>query len=179
MSAKRRRLRAVIGFLAGLLLLLLRGREIRQRRSSNNPPYSGARWQHDQEVRVQEAVFRYQIAENRHHDEICFLSVREASPAPALMQHFAGLPYVLPVSQQLPTDRSHTRQGTTDRSALKFWVDRLNWDSDTELHVEGGGGALSVPDGNLPVRGGDAGKFTVAWKQGEWKVEKYEPEVIF
>jgi hypothetical protein len=172
LNTKGHRIRAIFRLLSGLFLLLLIGGEIRQRYLRwNYPPYGGARWQRDEETKAFEAVFRYQIAENRHRDEICFLSVRNAAPDRALMQRFADLSFVLPLSARFQLDEGNFRDRVSGRPALKFWLDRLNWETDTELHVRGGGAAA--------MRSGDSCEFAVRWQHGVWRVESYTPSATF
>ncbi len=155
----------------GLLLLLLGGLGIRQiYLRGNEPPYGGARWRHDQENSVLEAVFRYQIRENRNANQVCFLSVRDTAPDRALMQHFQDLPFVLPLSRRFGYLAGDYQDRTTGHAELHFWADKIAWDSDLEVHIEGGGAAA--------VRSGDAGRFTVLWQRGIWKVT-YDPSVRF
>ena len=172
MRVKPHRLSVNSRLLLGLLLLLLAGFGIRQAYTGwNDPPYSGARWRREQQERVFEAVFRYQIAENRHSDQICFLSVRKSAPDPALMQRFSAFPYVLPLSPRFQAAAGNYTDGATGHLALHFWIDQIDWDSDTEVRVAGGGGAAN--------KSGNAGEFAVLWRRGEWQVLRYEPRVNY
>jgi hypothetical protein len=88
-----------------------------------------------------------------------------------LIRRFADLPFAVPLSARFQIDQRNYKDKATGRNTLKFWVDRLDWETDTELSVKGGGAAA--------MQSGDAGKFTVVWKHGEWKVESYKGEVRY
>jgi hypothetical protein len=171
-STKLRRLsvrsRVVIGI--SLLLLLSSGVWYNYVRWID-PPYSGPRWRRDQEEKVFEAVFRYQIAEHRHNLQVCFLSVRKSAPDPSLVRQFANLSDVVPISTRFLSQAGNYKDGPTGRAALHFWIDTIEWDSDIEARVEGGGAAANMS--------GDAGYFTVVWEHGKWKVIHYERGATF
>ncbi len=167
MSTELRRLSVRSWVLIGLsLLLLLSGGVWYNYVRWNDPPHSGPRWCRDQEAKVFEAVFRYQIAENRHNLHVCFLSVRKSAPDPSFMRQFANLSDVAPISTRFQAQTGNYRDGRTGRAALHFWIDTIEWDSDIETRVEGGGAAAN--------KSGDAGYFTVGWEHGRWKVIHYE-----
>ncbi len=165
-SKRRLRILSVL-----LMVLILIGGGIWQILRQSEPPYTGVRWQRDQEERVQEAVFRYQIAENCRNGQVCFLSVKEAAPDRALMQRFAPLAFVQPVSPRFQSDKGDYRDRTTGTPALHFWIDKTEWLTDTEVYVEGGGGAAN--------KSGNAGEFKVLWQHGKWQVESYTPRATF
>jgi hypothetical protein len=135
----------------------------------NLPPYSGAEWRRQQEGPVAEAVFRYQIAAHRTSQQ-CFLSLRRQPPPGALTARFASMPFVLPISTRLQDRPRGFIDADTKLPALHFWVDGIEWLSDIEADVEGGGAS-----GNLS---GDAGTFKVRWHRRKWSVASYVPKVI-
>ena len=137
----------------------------------NFPPYSGLKWRQDQEERVLEAVFRYQIREQRYSEQPCFLSVQQAAPGASLMQRFKADPFVLPLSVRFQSNAHGYVDQNTQLPALYFWADGIEWTSDTEASVSGGGGAA--------MKSGDAGEFSVHWKHGEWQVIQYERHAAF
>ena len=171
MRKKLRRLSVRARLFIALILLTLLGLGLWQRYAWwNIPPYSGPKWRQDQEASVMEAVFRYQISEH-HGNQQCFLSVQNLPPNHALMQRFAGLPYVLPLSNRFQSGARGYVDQNTGLPALYFWIDGLEWTSDMEVQVKGGGGAARMS--------GDAGEFKLLWKHREWHVLNYETQVRF
>lgn len=144
-----------------------------------HPEPGGQTWRNSQTDAVREAIFRSQIAEHRHNGEICFLTVsNNAAENVAFARRFAGTGFVRPLTDSdEPGPRppmllaSKTNPGFTDattgKPALHFWVEELEWISDKEAEVRGGGANAGT--------GGDFGVFTVAWRNGRWSVTSYKP----
>jgi len=171
MRTKLRRLNRKSCLWLGLLLSLLLVVGIRQIVPNwGEPPYHGARWRQDQEAQVMEAVFRYQIREHRNNGQICFLAVKNAPPERAVMNRLSDLPFALPLSPRFGTGPNGYTDKTTGKAALHFWIDRIGWDSDADVRLEGGGAAAGMS--------GDAGVFTASWRRGGWTVS-YERRVMF
>jgi len=147
-------------------------------RAAFSTDLGGVAWRTAQEDKVREAVFRWQIAEHSGPGNVCFLTLHDGSPAQhaAFIRRFAANPLVLalppnqignPASPMLLQGR--TGQGFTDartgKRALHFWIDKIEWQSDIEAEVSGGGAAASLS--------GNSGVFTVEFRDRRWIVTNY------
>jgi len=134
---------------------------------------------------VREAVFRWQIDQNRKYGETCFLTLRGRSPsatAAFVTGHFKDCPFVKPLADSQaraihPAMLSHTKtingfvDARTGRPALSFWIDAVEWASDARAEVDGGGAAA--------ISSGNDGAFSVAWNGHRWNVTGYKMRAIF
>ena len=137
----------------------------------------GQRWRWAQEDSVREAAFRWQIAQRRYKQQVCFLTVTGRSTAAntTFVQRFRASAFVKPMSStqssgaRSPMGQTQTSSGYIDTQtgmpALHFWMDAVTWNSDAEAEVAGGGAAANMS--------GNAGVFTVAWHNRRWNVTAY------